>query len=985
MDPARWQRVAAIFDQAMDVAPDMRTPLLDRLCADDTQLRREAEDLLNANAAAAVFDRGVNSACGVAAAEWADSDESEGALHDRVGPWRLLRELGRGGMGVVWLAERADEFEQRAALKLIKRGMDSEAVIARFLRERQILAQLEHPHIARLFDGGMTADGRPYFAMEYIDGQPLVLWCVQQRIKLEDRIKVFMDICAAVQFAHGRLVVHRDLKPSNVLVTADGRAKLMDFGIAKLLAADDGNAGTGTGFGHDRPLTPAYAAPEQLRGDLVTVATDIYSLGVLLYELITERRPFDFSDASTPENVARTLQTSSPTAPSRLGDAKSPFSSRRLRGDLDNIVLKALQYQPDRRYRTTDALADDLRRHLAGLPIAARRDSALHRVRKFVARHRIGVLSSALIAVTLVASTAFALLQARDKGREAAASAEVTQFLADLFSGADPALSRGGTVTAQQLLDQGSARLQTELRAEPVVRARLLHTVATTYSALGLYDRAQPLAQEALTLRREYTKGDGAELAQSAAELGRILRLKGDYAQAEPLLREALRMRQASLSPDNPMVAASLGDLGDLLHDRGEFQKADSEYAHALSLAERSAGADSIETARRLDDRAVNLQDMGKAEDAIASFRRALAIREHKLGANHLDVATSFYHLGKALDDAGDDVSAEPNMIRALTIRRSVLGESHPQTATAELALADIQDGLGRTDDAERHAQAALSVFRQTLGEQHPKVAEALNSLAVLRVNRRDFSGALPLLRDVLARDEAALGNAHPDVLAIRSNLAFTLLHTGGFAEAERLQREVLAATQADNGQEAQVHNRLSLARVLIEEGRFEEAIAMTKEAVAVQQRIGGTRSFEYAVALRWLGLAEAQADDAQSAETDFRAALAIEEELHPLGDNLVVRAQLALADFLMSRRRHDEALALLQKAIEQLQKTPDADPIWRAETELLLGRCLTVGGKSVSGRAMEAQARNALEAIPAVTVDLYPSARKIMHPRSQD
>ncbi|MGH8041644.1 MAG: serine/threonine-protein kinase, partial [Rudaea sp.] len=279
MDTLRWQRIAAIFDEVVEAPKSVRAALIERLCADDAAMRREVEALLAADAAAPGFERGVDSARDLAAADWVeDRDSDVVTANERIGAWRVLHELGRGGMGVVWLAERADgAFEQRAALKLIKRGMDSDAVLARFLRERQILARLEHPHIARLLDGGIADDGRPYFAMEYVDGQALLRYCAEHGLKLEARIELFLQICAAVQFAHGQLIVHRDIKPSNILIAADGRAKLLDFGIAKLL--DDSGEGVTTIDAPHRPLTVAYAAPEQLRGDPVTTATDIYALG----------------------------------------------------------------------------------------------------------------------------------------------------------------------------------------------------------------------------------------------------------------------------------------------------------------------------------------------------------------------------------------------------------------------------------------------------------------------------------------------------------------------------------------------------------------------------------------------------------------------------------------------------------------------------------------------------------------------------------
>ncbi|MFI4954228.1 MAG: serine/threonine-protein kinase, partial [Burkholderiales bacterium] len=465
MDTQRWQRIGAIFDEMVEAPADARAGLLDRLCGNDIQLRREVEALLVADGAADRFDRGVDSARNAAVVDWANNDDVEAVrAGDRVGPWQLIAELGRGGMGVVWLAERADgQFEQRAALKLIKRGMDSAAVLARFRRERQILARLEHPHIARLLDGGIADDGLPYFAMEYVQGLPLLRYAAQKNLGLEERIRLFLDICSAVQFAHRQLVVHLDLKPSNVLVTADGTAKLLDFGIAKLFSAEIDDA-TWTGDGQNRPLTPAYAAPEQLGGAAVSTATDVYALGAILYELLTSRRPHDLGDAPTREEIRKLLEATSPPLPSKRAPIDAPVPAKRLRGDLDTVVLTALKREPERRYATVYALVVDLRSYLDGRPIAARRDSVVYRSGKFLGRHRLGAALTGIALVGLFA-TAIAALWEAGRAREQARQAEtVTGFLIDIFRVADPKGAPGGArLSAVDVLDAGAQRVDAQL------------------------------------------------------------------------------------------------------------------------------------------------------------------------------------------------------------------------------------------------------------------------------------------------------------------------------------------------------------------------------------------------------------------------------------------------------------------------------------------------------------------------------------------
>ena len=972
MDAQRWQRIGEIFDAVVEAASSERPEVLARLCADDADLRRDVEALLAADASATAFERDADSARGGAAADWAEAADDD--TIERIGPWRLLRELGRGGMGVVWLAERADgQFDQRAALKLVKRGMDSDAVHARFLRERQILARLQHPHIAHLIDGGIATDGRPWFAMEFVDGEPLLSWCAAHAAGLQQRLMLFQDICAAVQFAHGQLIVHRDIKPSNIIVTASGEAKLLDFGIAKLL--DDSSAGA-TVDAQQRPFTPAYAAPEQLLGEAVTTATDIYALGLVLYELLSGRRPLNAGEAPTPDEVLRAQSTLQPLAPSKAGRAGAPVPPSRLRGDLDTIVLKALQREPQRRYATVDAFAADVRRYLAGRPISARRDRAGYRLRKFVGRHRLGVAATMLGVSALFAALGLALWQAREKTHEAATSQQVTRFLTGLFEGADPAQARGKSLSAQDLLDQGAQRLRADAHIEPDVRARLLQTVATTYTNLGLYDRALPLAQEALALLRSDPARIDAGVAESMDGLGRIYRLKADYAQAEPLLRGALAMRRVIFPADDPTIIESLDHLAALERAEGDFKGADTLLAQAVKSAQRRFSNEAVETARYVDDYASNLDDMGRRGDALHFYRQALAIREKNLGADDPDVATSLLNLATHLDAAGNYGAALPFVDRALAIRRKIYGPHHPLVAFAEIDAASVYADNNKVDDAEKLAQDALSICRSALPPDHPKISEALNMLTYIRVMRRDFAGAVPLAREVLTRFRKSLGPDHPDTLTAENNLSFALLHTGRAAEAEAMLRDALARKRGDNGQGIDATDSENLASALTLQGKYAEAVDYARRAVAIQTQREGEVSGNNAVALLGLATVEERAGAVADAERDFRAALAIGEKLHAAQHIDMFQWRLPLADFLVGADRCVEARPLLEAVNDELRpREPLRDPLPILQAHLLQGQCL--GGKE--GAALQAQARDELHKLPSVEVDLYPTSTKLL------
>src|SRR5688500_3990721 len=435
------------------------------------------------------------------------------ALERRIGPYRILRELGQGGMGVVYLAARADEqFRKRVALKVIRSGGASEEVVRHFKRERQILAGLDHPNIARLLDGGTTDDGLPYFVMEYIEGEPLLEYCDSRKLPVAERLKLFQAICSAVQYAHRNLVVHRDIKPGDILVAEDGSPKLLDFGIAKLLNPElAGEALIATAMS----MTPTYASPEQARGERITTATDVYSLGVVLYELLTGHLPYRLLSRQ-PLEILKAISEQEPEKASTAIERAENKLQRRLRGDLDNILMLALRKEPPRRYASVEAFSDDIRRYLEGLPVKARQPTAAYRTGKFLRRHVAGVAASAVFVGLLIGFAAAMAVQSarvtreRDLAEQERAAAQqeretaqrVSAFLVDLFRVSDPSRSRGETITAREVLDRGTTKIATELKDEPEVRATLMSTMGTVYSNLGLYDKALSLLEEALQTRK---------------------------------------------------------------------------------------------------------------------------------------------------------------------------------------------------------------------------------------------------------------------------------------------------------------------------------------------------------------------------------------------------------------------------------------------------------------------------------------------------
>ena len=964
MDTQRWQRIAAIFDEVIEESEDTRAALLDRLCAGDMEVQREVEALIGADAASNRFDRGVEAARNLVAADWARGDENQSThAGEHIGPWRVLREVGRGGMGVVLLAERADgQFEQRAAVKLIKRGMDSDAVLARFLRERQILAHLEHPHIARLLDGGLATDGRPYFAMEYVDGQPLLRYCAERSIKLEDRISLFLDICAAVQFAHGRLIVHRDLKPSNVLVTASGSVKLLDFGIAKLLGADE-DAATATAAGHERPLTLAYAAPEQVRGEPVTIATDIYALGCLLYELLSGRRPHGFADAPTPEEVIRTLETASPLAPSRLAEDHAPFAPRRLRGDLDTIVLKALQREPQRRYATADALAEDLRRHLAGRPIMARRDSALYRGGKFVARHWISATASTIVIVALVAATAISLHEASVAREQATRAQTVTRFLIDMFRFADPKGAPGGVrLTAKEMLDAGALRLDEELRTEPALASKFSATLGSIYTELGEYDRAITLLQHA----RDQSGADPADRAQAFADLARAQYEKGDYPAAQDNVDNAKKLHISSDGERSAAVAADIALAGEIARRQGDFKRAEALTRQALALSQATLAAPNAQIAAELNQLGTLFVDMRRVDDARAPTEQAVAMFRALYGENHLDVAENIANLG-VLDMQSDKVAdALPLFDQAETIYRRLLPGDHPMLGMVLTNQARALDRLGRYADSEKKYTQALAMMRKLVGDNHPDVAAALNNLAVLHAEQGEYRSAADLCRQVIAIWQAQGKPDHPLALVTRIHLASALRELGNFPEAESLQRQVLTSAQAQLGEQHPIALLAGIELAITQRDRDQVDAALTaqRKLQPIVETAKGLPPQLVAAATAQLALTEIAAGDIAAAREHADAAtkiFSVMKTLDPVSFTEVLKAQARVA---LAQKDTKAGCAAAEQALTLAREKFGDDSLRGEQAHAVHGECLAQQGHIAEARTELSQAAQRLDTL---------------------
>ncbi len=764
----------------------------------------------------------------------------------RIGSYQVLRQLGEGGMGTVYLAARADqEFRKHVAIKVIRKGMDSAEIVARFRRERQILAALDHPNIAKLFDGGTTEDGLSYFVMEYIQGRPLGEYCDSHGLGIRERLLLFRSICSAVQYAHQNLVIHRDLKPANILVTADGAPRLLDFGIAKLLnpdALDVEAPPTATGM---HVMTPAYASPEQVRSDPLTTASDVYSLGVVLYELLTGRRPYDLKTGSHVE-VFRAVCEQEPVKPSTVvtgadeeshravaarGAGTPQRLNRLLRGDLDNIVLMAMRKEPQRRYASVQALSDDVGRYLDGYPVSAHPPSFTYRAGKYLRLHAAGVSAVATVFLLLAVFAVTAAVQNARIRRERDTADQVTRLLVSLFDVNAPETARGERVTAREILDRGARRIEGELEEQPDVRATLLGTIGDIYGKLGLYDEAQPLLEESLRLRTALHGRDDASVVEILQRLGAVLAGKGRYAEAETALREALVIRKRLRPAGHPDVAESLKDLAVVLEQKGKLDEAESLVSEALAIHREALGGGDHRVAADMSSLALVLTRKGRLDEAEKLLREALAIDRKALGPDHPGLAADLNSLAVALFERGSLDEAEALLREVIAVDRKVLGNEHPDVATSVNDLANVLYLKGRLGDAEPLYREALAIHRKALGNDHPSVAQDLNNLAnALHAGDR-LEEAEGLHREALAIDLAALGEGHPTVAIDRNNLASVLVDRGRPDEAEPLYRSALAINRKVLGEHhpGVAINRTHIAEVLLLRGRPEEAAAMLR------------------------------------------------------------------------------------------------------------------------------------------------------------
>jgi len=872
--PERWAVVQSLFERALEQPEASRRAWVTGACGGDAQLETLVVRLLDADA----HDRGELQG----AVADAVGDLRSPLATERLGAYRIVSEIGKGGMGTVYLAERDDRaFEQRVAIKVV-RGLLDEDRIRRFRAERQILATLDHPNIARLIDGGATPEGWPYLVMEHVDGVPIDRYVTDSGLDVTARLELFLTICRAVSHAHRNLVVHRDIKPANILVTKDGTPKLLDFGIAKLLGPDDSDsvAMTLTGM---RLLTPDYAAPEQIRGERITTATDVYALGILLFELLTGRRPFTLAGKNA-RDIEHTVCDTDPPRPGSIVP---------LDHDLDVIVSAALEKDPARRYPSVEALADDVRRHIEGRPIEARPSTWRYRAGRFVSRHRWAVATAATFVVLLAGFAVIVSIQAariaaeRDAAeRERDTAAEVSDFLVGVFEVSDPGDARGNSVTARELLDRGAERITTGLGDQPAVQSRLMETIGRVYRSLGLFDRSRSVLEQAVEIQQRSGGRRTAAGANALAELAESTRELGKYADAETLHREALEIRRAIFGASSAEIASSLNGLG------------------------------------------LTLQALGKYRDAEPLLRDAIDMWRRELPPGDPQVAVALNNLNINLRRLGRLAEAEPVARECLEIRRRALHSPHPLTANAAMQLGQVLHELGRLDEAEPLMREALEARLTLLDKDHPAVSVSYNNLAALLHDRGKLADAETMYRESARSSAIRNGPTHPEYAINLNNLASLLEDRGSYDEAEALFRQALAIRQAALGaaHPAVARGLNNLGRVLALRGKTAEAETLAERSLAMRRKLLGERHAEVAASMGTLGLVRTRQQRLADAEVLFRGQVEMLQALLPADHPSIASARLALGAALRDRGNAAEAIPLLRDALATREKRLPAD-----------------------------------------------------------
>jgi serine/threonine-protein kinase len=901
LSPQDWSRLQDLFDQAVELAPENRAAFLASACTDAPELKPRVESLL----ASFDGDTKVSNLIGSMANDAVQP--SLPVIGSRLGPYKITGIIGQGGMGVVYRAVRDDdEYRKEVAIKVAAISQFTPGLHERFLRERQILADLDHPHIARLLDGGTTPEGMPFVVMEFVAGQPIDAYCTEKKLTRQARILLMIRVARAVDYAHRYLVVHRDLKPDNIHVTQEGEPKLLDFGIAKALHPEA--AGFNGALTQDtmRLMTPDYASPEQVRGEAISTATDVYQLGVLLYLLLTGNRPI----VATNTSMGALERAICETAPARPG----------LDADLDRILLQALEKEPARRYASAGALADDLQRYLDGYPVLAHQPSWAYQTNKFIRRHRLAVAAAALILLLIGGFAIGMSILARQKSQQARIANQTTDFLLALFEANDPAQGRGDKITARELLDKGAANLERSSQSDPVVQVRLLDSMGAIYNSLGDSDKAKEMLEKSLRLRLERLGKDDVAEADTVARLADVETDLSHYDESIQLNQRALgvyrRRFNDSFGGKDERIAIRLARISSDYWEQDKMPQAEAYEREALALSTRLVGRHDPRTLEMIGDLGTIIDLQGKALEAEPYYNEFLAAEQSLTPKNLPDLGLGWNYLGWLHYRLGRFAESEQEMRNALAFRILAYGEKNPVTAGARASLAYILLNRGKADEALSLSIQAKKTLTAIYGLTHRETTFAEDSLGLAFLAkgrtaeaRQEFDAALTARLVLLPPNHMQTGKTWM-FLAMADDAANNLALA---ADESRKSLDIMQSVYGPHGHPQLAEFDAVMLEILVEQHKLSEAEEFGAASVAAFRKLlppGNPRLAAVESGLGWAFFFDGKFDQATPL---LRDALSIDRSTYGPALERTAQAGIRLAACLLATGHAQEAERLLR------------------------------------------------------------------------
>lgn len=793
----RLNRVKELFDKAIMINQKERESFLEMECGSDIELKNEVISLIAS----------LNNTKDFLEEPLTISEQDKNNFVDpyigkQIGSYIIDGEAGVGGMGVVYSGRRNDkEFAQKVAIKILKHGITSEYLLKRFQIERQTLANLQHPNIARLLDGGRTVDGLPYLIMEFIDGIPITQYCNENNLAIEQTLKIFRDVCGAVQYAHQNLVIHRDLKPGNILITTDGNVKLLDFGIAKLIdeeLVDYSDGLTKTGVWH---LTPEYASPEQIKGEKITTASDVYSLGVLLYQILTGFQPYKITNNS-PASISKIITEEIIIKPSDklkqtliTNDVNKILldkNYKHLKGDLDNIVLKAMNKDPLRRYVSVEQMSEDIRRHLTGLPVIAQKDTAGYRLNKFIRRHKVGFITSVGVICFLITSLVAIIWQAniaakeRDNVKLEAKKVEtVNSFLQNMLSSADPT-EVGRDVKVYDMLHKSALNLEKSFSGQPEIEAAIQKTIGVTFTNLGEYDEAKPHLERSVHLNEKVYGKDNFHTGESYHALALYYHWIGDLKAADSLYSKGLKIFRADFNTPKRSLASAINDYAILKYDFADYQEAKKLHQESLDLYLKYFGENDKDVSSVYNNLAIILQEEKDLDKAEEYFNKALKINIELLGESRPEVSTNYNNLAFIYIDKNQFDKAEEYFKKSLDLKIKYFGREHSVVGFAYSNLSAMQERMGKINEAENNAILSINNLEKSVNQNHIWLGLAYFRFTKVLIDKGEYKTALNYIQKTLKIQYENYDEDHPNLISSISELGVIQFHLNNLTEAEK-------------------------------------------------------------------------------------------------------------------------------------------------------------------------------------------------------